>query len=144
MGIAQKLGTPFKNTWGFLVAQGCGKPETRRLPYDDYGLVTIAAITGSSVAQAVATASHDGSTSGMAPGDFVFLEFGLADEEHVNMISVDTVNQTITVIEHPALDLSDRRAPLGKRRGVRHQGGRFTRFWFRPDRGDPDVSCLRK
>ena len=44
MGIAQSLPTPFKNTWDFLVSQGYGKPETRRLPYDDYGLITIAAI----------------------------------------------------------------------------------------------------
>jgi hypothetical protein len=105
MGIAQNLGTPFKNTWDFLVSQGYGKPETRRLPYDDYGLITIAAVTGSGVAQAVATASYDGSTSGLAPGDFVFLEFGLANEEHVNVISVDAVNQTFTAIvaqNHPA------------------------------------------
>src|ERR1017187_7005988 len=47
MGIAQNVGTPFKNTWDFLVAQGYGKPETRRLPYDDYGLITVAPITGS-------------------------------------------------------------------------------------------------
>jgi hypothetical protein len=82
-----------------------GKPETRRLPYDDYGLITTAAITGGSVAQAVATASYDGSTSGLAPGDFVFVEFGRANEEHVNVISVDTVNQTFTAIvnkNHPA------------------------------------------
>jgi hypothetical protein len=39
MGIAQNLGAPFKNTWDFLVSQGYGKPETRRLPYDDYGLI---------------------------------------------------------------------------------------------------------
>ena len=105
MGIAQSLPTAFKNTWDFLVGQGYGKPETRRLPYDDYGLVTTAAITGSGVAQAVATASYDGSTSGLVPGDFVFLEFGLADEEHVNVISVDTVTQTFTAIvtqDHPA------------------------------------------
>jgi len=105
MGIAQSIPTAFKNTWDFLVGQGYGKPETRRLPYDDYGIVTIAAITGSGVAQAVATASYDGSTSGLVPGDFVFLEFGLADEEHVNVISVDTVNQTFTAIvtmDHPA------------------------------------------
>ena len=74
------------------MGQGYGKPETRRLPYDDYGLVTIASITGSGTAQAVATASYDGSTSGLIPGDFVFLDFGLANEEHVNVISVDTVN----------------------------------------------------
>ncbi|MBZ5596020.1 MAG: hypothetical protein LAP39_27575 [Acidobacteriia bacterium] len=105
MGIAQSLPTAFKNTWDFLVGQGYGKPETRRLPYDDYGLVTTAAITGSGVAQAVATASYDGSTSGLVPGDFVFLEFGLTNEEHVNVISVDTVNQTFTAIvtrDHPA------------------------------------------
>ena len=38
-------------------------------------------------------------------GDFVFLEFGLANEEHVNVISVDTVSQTFTAIvtmSHPA------------------------------------------
>jgi hypothetical protein len=105
MGIAQNTGTPFKNTWDFLVAQGYGKPETRRLPHDDSGLITIAAVTGSGVAQAVATASYDASTSGLVPGDFVFLEFGLANEEHVNVISVDTVNQTFTAIvtrNHPA------------------------------------------
>ncbi len=51
MGIAQNIGTPFKNTWDFLVAQGYGKPETRRLPYDDYGLMTTAPITGNGVAQ---------------------------------------------------------------------------------------------
>src|SRR5450755_2875086 len=45
------------------------------------------------------------STSGLVPGDFVFLEFGLANEERVNVISVDTVNQTFTAIvtkNHPA------------------------------------------
>ena len=105
MGIAQNLGTPFKNTWDFLASQGYGKPETRRLPYDDYGLITIAAVTGSGVAQAVATASYDASTNGLVAGDFVFLEFGLANEEHVNVISVDAVNQTFTAIvteNHPA------------------------------------------
>ena len=55
MGISQNIGTPFKNTWDVFVAQGYGKPDTRRLPYDDYGLITIAAVTGSGVAQAVAT-----------------------------------------------------------------------------------------
>jgi len=38
------------------------------------------------------------------PGDFVFLQFGLANEEHVNVIAVDTVNRTLTAIvtrNHP-------------------------------------------
>ena len=73
--------------------------------YDDYGLITIAPITGSGVAQAVATASYDASTSGLVPGDLVFLEFGLANEEHINVILVDAVNQTFTALvtrSHPA------------------------------------------
>jgi hypothetical protein len=35
---------------------------------------------------------------GLVPGDFVFLHFGLVNEEHVNVISLDTVNQTLTAI----------------------------------------------
>ena len=54
----------------------------------------------------MATASYDGSTSGLVPGGFVFnalltlapLEFGLSNEDLVNVISVDTVNQTFTAI----------------------------------------------
>ena len=46
----------------------------------------------------MATTSYDASTSGLGPGDSVFVEFGLANEEHVNVISVDTVNQTFTPI----------------------------------------------
>ena len=104
MGIAQSIGTPFKNTWDFLVSQGYGKPETRRLPYGDYGLITTAPITGIGVAQALATASYDASTSSLVPGDFVFLEFGLANEEHVNVISVDSAGETFNAIvtkDHP-------------------------------------------
>ena len=51
------------------------------------------------------TRPYDGSTSGLVPGDFVFLEFGPANEEHVNVSSLDTVNQTFTAIvtkNHPA------------------------------------------
>ena len=53
----------------------------------------------------MATASYDFSTSGLVLGDFVFPEFGLVNEEHVNMISMDTVAQTFTAIvtmSHPA------------------------------------------
>jgi hypothetical protein len=103
-------------------------PGEGSLPYDDYGLVTIAAIHGSGVAQLVATASYDGSTSGLVPGDFVFLEFGLSNEEHVNVISVDTVNQTFTAIvtkNHPAG--SSIRPSIWR---VRYQGGCFARSGF--------------
>jgi hypothetical protein len=53
----------------------------------------------------VATACYDASTRGLVAGDFVFLEFGLANEEHVKVNSVGTVNQTLTAIvtkNHPA------------------------------------------
>ena len=42
MGIAQKLPDGAKNTYDFLVRQGYGKPETRRLPYNDFGIVLFA------------------------------------------------------------------------------------------------------
>ena len=51
---------------------------------------------------------HEGPTQPLhvrVPGDFVFLEFGLANEQNGNVISVDTVNQTFTAIvtgNHPA------------------------------------------
>ena len=56
-----------------------------------------------------------------------FPEFGVANEEHVNLISVDRVNQDVHCdrdqepsvgIKHPALDLADRRPPRGQRPGV--------------------------
>jgi len=39
MGIAQSIPTPFKTTYDFLLTQGYGRPETRRLPYNDFGIV---------------------------------------------------------------------------------------------------------
>ena len=40
MGIAQMLPDGAKNTYDFVVGQGYGKPATRRLPYNDFGLVS--------------------------------------------------------------------------------------------------------
>ena len=40
MGIAQMLPNGAMNTYHFLVGQGYGKPETRRLPSSDYGLLS--------------------------------------------------------------------------------------------------------
>jgi hypothetical protein len=66
-------------------------------------------ITGSGVAQAVPTASYDASTSGLVRGDAVFLEFYLANEEQVNVISVDMVNRTFTAIATKNYPAADRR-----------------------------------
>ena len=99
MGIAQNLGTPFKNTWDSLVAQGYGLPETRRLPYNNYGLITSAAITASGAQQTIQTTSN-----GLEAGRFVFFDLGGAAEECVEVLAVDPDNQTFDAIvmkDHP-------------------------------------------
>src|SRR5258708_19800032 len=93
VGIAQSLPTAFKNTWDFLVAQGYGKPEIRRLPYDDYGLVTIAPIIDSGAAHPVATASYDASTSAPVPADFPPLPLSLANEDPLIQTPSASLNQ---------------------------------------------------
>ena len=104
MGIAQNAGTPFTNTWDYLVSQGYGLPETRRLPYNDYGLVTTSAITGSGSVQTISTASYDASTEALIVGRFVFLDLGGGAEECVEVIAADPENQTFDAIvskNHP-------------------------------------------
>ena len=89
MGIAQNLGTPFKNTYDFLVGEGYGKPETRRLPYADFGLVSVNAVTGGGSVQTVHTASYDASTTGLVAGRFIFFDLGGPTEECVETLAVD-------------------------------------------------------
>ncbi len=99
LGIAQNIGTPFKNTWDYLVAQGYGLPETRRLPYNDYGLITSVAITGSGSQQTIQT-----NATGLEVGRFVFLDLGGGDEECVEVLAVDPDNQTFDAVvtkDHP-------------------------------------------
>jgi len=109
-GIAQSLPTAFKNTWDFLV--GRATASRRRAACR----TTTTGWSPSRRSPAAASPRRGdgflyGSTSGLVPGDFVFLEFGLANEEHANVISVDTVNQNLHRhrdyrssggIEHPA------------------------------------------
>ena len=104
MGIAQMLPDGAKNTYDFLVDQGYGKPETRRLPYADYGLVSTQALTGSGTQQTMQTASYDASTTGLEVGRFVFLDLGGASEECVEVLAVDPANQTFDAVvtrDHP-------------------------------------------
>jgi len=105
MGIAQMLPDGAKNSYDFLVGQGYGKPETRRLPYADYGLVSMQAVTGSGTQQTIATASYDASTTGLEVGRFVFFDLGGATEECVEVLAVDAANQTFDAVvtrDHPA------------------------------------------
>jgi hypothetical protein len=100
--------------WDFLVAQGYGKPETRRLPYDDYGLITIAAVTGwlhiyfrdtrytvtstdcrvetqlSAAVKAGDVSFPVGSTAGFFTSDGIWIERAGTNEEQTTVIGVGT------------------------------------------------------
>ncbi|QOY88176.1 phage tail protein [Paludibaculum fermentans] len=105
MGIAQNVGTPFKTTYDHLLAGGFGPPESRRLPYRDYGLINTQDIVASPDAQVISTASYDGTTTGLVEFDFVFFDFGGPNEEYVYIQSLDPPNQTFTAVvrkDHPA------------------------------------------
>ena len=99
MGIAQALPDAYKTTFDFLVNnEGYGLPATRRLPYADYGLVLISAVTAGPDPQTLQTASYGANRLGLAPGGFVFLDPGGANEEYVRVISIDPENQTFEAI----------------------------------------------
>jgi len=98
MGIAQSMPTPFKTTYDFLLTQGYGRPETRRLPYDDFGIVLAQAVTAGPNPQTVQTASYGANRLGLEVGEFVHINLGQADEEYVKVLAADPENQTFTAI----------------------------------------------
>ncbi len=99
MGIAQALPDAYKNTYDFLVNnEGYGLPATRRLPYADYGLVLVSAVTAGPDPQTLQTASYGANRLGLVAGSFVFLDPGGANEEYVRVISADAENQTFEAI----------------------------------------------
>jgi hypothetical protein len=99
MGIAQALPDAYKNTYDFLVNnEGYGLPATRRLPYADYGLVLVSAVTAGPDPQTLQTASYGANRLGLVAGGFVFLDPGEANEEYVRVISADPENQTFDAI----------------------------------------------
>ncbi len=99
MGIAQALPEAYKTTYDFLVNnEGYGPPATRRLPYADYGLVLISAVTAGPDSQTLQTASYGANRLGLVAGGFVFLDPGGVNEEYVRVISIDPENQTFQAI----------------------------------------------
>jgi hypothetical protein len=99
MGIAQALPDAYKTTYDFLVNnEGLGLPATRRLPYADYGLVLISAVTAGPDPQTLQTASYGANRLGIVSGGFAFLDPGGANEEYVRVISVDPENQAFDAI----------------------------------------------
>jgi hypothetical protein len=99
MGIAQALPDAYKTTYDFLVNnEGYGLPATRRLPYADYGLVLISAVTAGPDPQTLQTASYGANRLGLVAGGFAFLDPGGSNEEYVRVVSVDPENQSFQAI----------------------------------------------
>jgi hypothetical protein len=105
MGIAQKGPDGFKNTYDFMVEnQGYGKPATRRLPYNDFGIIIVDPITAGGSPQTVNTGSYGANRLGFDVGEFVHISLGQADEEYVQVLAADAENQTFDAIftkDHP-------------------------------------------
>ncbi len=87
-----------KNTYDFLVNAGYGKPASRRLPYDDYGIVLYQDVVAGPGQQTVNTASYGGNRLGFDVGEFVHINLGRADEEYVQILAADPDNQTFTAV----------------------------------------------
>jgi len=99
MGIAQMLPGGAKNTYDFLVDNaGYGKPQTRRLPYNDFGIVLYQDVIASADPQTANTASYGANRLGFDVGEFVHINLGKADEEYVQVLGADPDNQTFTTI----------------------------------------------
>ena len=98
MGIAQKLPDGSKNTYDFLVDEGYGKPSTRRLPYNDFGIILFQDVVAGPGQQTVETASYGANRLGFDVGEFVHVNRDHADEEYVQVLAADQENQTFTAI----------------------------------------------
>ena len=98
MGIAQKLPDGYKNTYDWLVDGGYGKPATRRLPYNDFGIFIIRDVVLGVGQQTVNTASYGANRLGFDVGEFVHINLGQADEEYVQVLAADQNAQTFDAI----------------------------------------------
>jgi hypothetical protein len=98
-GFAQMLPDGAKNTYDFLVdGAGYGKPQTRRLPYNDFGIVLYQDVAASPGQQTVNTASYGANRLGFDVGEFLHINLGKADEEYVQVLAADPDNQRFTAV----------------------------------------------
>jgi hypothetical protein len=98
MGIAQMLPDGAKNTYDFVVSQGYGKPATRRLPYNEFGIILLEDVVAGPGQQTVQTASYGATRLGFDVGEFVHVNLGQADEEYVQVLAADQDAQTFTAV----------------------------------------------
>jgi hypothetical protein len=99
MGIAQNAAAGYKNTYDALVSSsGYGKPPTRRLPYDDFGIALSQSVTAGPSQQTVQTTSYGANRLGFDVGEFVHINLGRTDEEYVQVLAADPQNQTFRAV----------------------------------------------
>ncbi|HZE18208.1 MAG TPA: hypothetical protein VE197_22345, partial [Mycobacterium sp.] len=88
----------YKTTYDSLVLDGYGTPDTRRLPYKDFGNFLWDAVVASASPQTVQTGAFGAIKEGPAAGEFVHVGLGTANEEYVQVAAVDWANQTFTAV----------------------------------------------
>ena len=98
MGIAQILPDGAKNTYDFLVGEGYGKPATRRLPYNDWGVILAQNVTQGGGAQTVDLASYGANHMSFDVGEFVHVNLGESDEEYVEVLATNPAAQTFNAV----------------------------------------------
>jgi hypothetical protein len=99
MGLAQMLPDGAKNTYDFMVQnEGYGKPQTRRLPYNDFGILLYQAVAAGPDPQTVQTASYGANRLGFDVGEFVHINLAKPDEEYVQVLAADPDSQMFTAV----------------------------------------------
>ncbi len=98
MGIAQKFPDGWKNTYDSIVDDGYGKPATRRLPYNDFGVILFQNVTHGAGTQTVTTASYGANRMSFDVGEFVHVALGAGDEEYVQVLATNPAAQTFDAV----------------------------------------------
>ena len=137
----------YKNTYDFLVDGGYGKPATRRLPYNDFGIFIIQDVVLGAGQQTVKTASYGANRLGFDVGEFVHINLGKADEEYVQVLAADQNAQTFDAVftkNHRSARPCGR--PSGRRRSSTRATASRSISWRSPTRtparshrGDSDL-----
>jgi hypothetical protein len=81
-----------------LLGEGYGKPATRRLPCNDFGIMLFQDVVAGPGQQTVRTASYGANRLGFDVGEFIHVNLGQADEEYVQALATDPENQTFTAV----------------------------------------------
>jgi hypothetical protein len=98
MGIGQKIPDGWKNTYDSIVDDGYGKPATRRLPYNDFGVILFQNVTHGAGTQTVTTASYGANRMSFDVGEFVHVALGAGDEEYVQVLVTNPAAQTFDAV----------------------------------------------